>query len=448
MGAQQSILPIPKVKPQNISQESHKRIQYSLFDLRKAPSSSAITPKDTDNNLSSAWPPQKPSEAEREKYDIKITSTLPKDSSGYQSLRARTKTQKDAVKNLQQRVKHLIRNDQIALAHKTLKVSGAKSGLDLVEQDILQSRIAAAALYRGDVKTAYILAHNAAARSGLHVPMAGWIAGLSSWLNKNYEHAAKYFEITARSPYVSDWQAAAGSYWAARAYRELGNTREAKGWLEHAAKYQNTFYGLIALRTLDQPFVLTPKIKKSHPRPAWGTRTQFGIDPALVHAIALQESRFNTHAQSQSGARGLMQIMPATARHVAEKINVDLGDDLEHLFMPETNLKIGQAYLAELLEANPVRGDILSLLMAYNGGPGNLANWKSNWPTVHDPLLFIELIPLTETRKYVEKVLANYWIYRMRDNKPTPTLDSLAFSSKVEYADHSEHILLRVADNR
>ena len=66
------------------------------------------------------------------------------------------------------------------------------------------------------------------------------------------------------------------------------------------------------------------------------------------------------------------------------------------------------------------------MLTAYNGGPGNLLKWKKNARFYDDPLLFIEVIPSAETRIYIERVMANYWIYNMRFGNKNQTLEQLA----------------------
>lgn len=163
-----------------------------------------------------------------------------------------------------------------------------------------------------------------------------------------------------------------------------------------------------------------------YPTGSWELDEGFKIDPALVHAIMRQESRFDPRAKSASGAEGLMQLMPATAKSVSDK-------DEKKLNNPETNLKLGQRYIEGLLESDVVQDNLLYLLIAYNGGPGNLAKWKKLWPDAKDPLLFIELIPSSETRAYVERVLSNYWIYRLREDQDTPTLDALAAGRLATY---------------
>ena len=78
-------------------------------------------------------------------------------------------------------------------------------------------------------------------------------------------------------------------------------------------------------------------------------------------------------------------------------------------------------------DVTPEVGNNLFLLAAaYNAGPGTLNKWRRSLDDVNDPLLFIESLPYAETRDYVEKVLANYWIYRMRLGQPSPSLDAVA----------------------
>ncbi len=161
-----------------------------------------------------------------------------------------------------------------------------------------------------------------------------------------------------------------------------------------------------------------------YPVGPWKPEQGYKIDPALINAIARQESRFDPGAQSKSGAVGLMQLLPSTATAIAAEST---------LTDPQKNVEIAQRYLEDLLQSKGVDGDLVMLLVAYNAGPGNLAKWKKQFP-VKDPLLFIEVIPSGETRAYVERVLSNYWIYRLRENLPTPSLDALASGKSAKYA--------------
>jgi soluble lytic murein transglycosylase len=163
-----------------------------------------------------------------------------------------------------------------------------------------------------------------------------------------------------------------------------------------------------------------------YPFGPWQPEGGFTLDPALLHAIMRQESKFDPEAESPSGARGLMQLMPSTAKRMAGEGELFLDD-------PEKNLSLGQSYLERLMREPSVNGDLFSLMIAYNAGPGNLAKWKKRWPDVKDPLLFIELIPSGETRAYVERVLANYWIYRMKEDKDVPSLDAITSGQSAKY---------------
>lgn len=165
-----------------------------------------------------------------------------------------------------------------------------------------------------------------------------------------------------------------------------------------------------------------------YPLNPWEPEEGYRVDPALLHAIMRQESRFDPKAKSPSGAAGLMQIMPATAHYVA---GGRVGSAA--LLNPAKNLEIGQRYLEKLLYNSAVDGDVVDALIAYNAGPGNLRRWKKRIPS-DDPLLFIEGIPAAETRAYVERVLSNYWIYRKRAGQETPTLTALANGQEANYA--------------
>jgi soluble lytic murein transglycosylase-like protein len=182
-----------------------------------------------------------------------------------------------------------------------------------------------------------------------------------------------------------------------------------------------------------------------YPRGDWSPTGGYTIDPALVNAIIRQESMFDNQAESPSGAKGLMQLMPATADFIANNMHVNLGSNRQALFNPAVNLAIGQSYIAHLLQQTGIDGDIISLLVAYNGGEGNLRKWKNQWNDVDDPLLFIELIPHAETRAYVERVLSSYWIYRLRERQDTPLLNALATDKAPHYADRREQILFKIA---
>jgi soluble lytic murein transglycosylase len=150
------------------------------------------------------------------------------------------------------------------------------------------------------------------------------------------------------------------------------------------------------------------------------------VDPALVHAIVRQESKFEMRVTSSSDARGLMQLMPATAAGTMKDTTLDNPGAKAKLFDPAFNLSVGQRYVQKMYSFVEPDGNLFHLVVAYNGGPGNLQKWLKEVEHRGDPLLFIESIPSRETRGYVERVVANYWIYQDRLGESKTTLDQIA----------------------
>ena len=133
-------------------------------------------------------------------------------------------------------------------------------------------------------------------------------------------------------------------------------------------------------------------------------------DKALVMSIIRQESRFDQRGKSPAKAQGLMQILPSTAAFVMK--NKNYRGKLRHdLLIPEKNIFIGEKYINHLLEEPLINNDLIKLLAAYNGGPGNLNKWLKNTNFKNDPLLLIETIPSRETRNYIKEVLKNLYMY-------------------------------------
>ncbi|WP_375451728.1 transglycosylase SLT domain-containing protein [uncultured Devosia sp.] len=153
----------------------------------------------------------------------------------------------------------------------------------------------------------------------------------------------------------------------------------------------------------------------SFPQDGLPADTPLHADRAAVYAITRQESMFQVDAISPVGARGLMQLMPGTAEDTARKIGVDysaarLTSD------PAYNALLGSSYLGTQLAR--YEGSLLLAAAAYNAGPGNASKWLGAYgdpraETV-DPVVWVELIPFQETRKYVQRVLGNYLVYRQR----------------------------------
>ncbi|WP_235913916.1 lytic transglycosylase domain-containing protein [Teichococcus coralli] len=162
------------------------------------------------------------------------------------------------------------------------------------------------------------------------------------------------------------------------------------------------------------------------PLPRLEPLSGFRANPALLYALALQESRFDAKAVSPAGARGLMQIMPATAAYIVGDPSLRGSAGLKRLHDPAFSLELAQRYLHHLTAREVVDGDLIRLLAAYNNGPGNVARWAPNLRHQDDPFLFVESIPVDETRTFVQRVLTYSWIYASRLGLPAPSLDALA----------------------
>jgi soluble lytic murein transglycosylase-like protein len=162
-----------------------------------------------------------------------------------------------------------------------------------------------------------------------------------------------------------------------------------------------------------------------YPIPGYQPQNGFRVDRALFYAVMRQESKFRPDATSGAGARGLMQIMPATASLIAQDRTLASANK-DKLLDPSFNLTLAQNYLETLMASGEPRGNLFMLTTAYNGGPGNLSRWLDQINFKGDPFLFIESIPAPETRGYIERVLTNFWIYRSKLGQPSRSLDASA----------------------
>lgn len=396
--------------------------------------------------------------------------------------------------------------DSPTAALKKLNTPEAKTIFKDVQYDSLRTDIASSYFFNGKPQEAFTLAAASADRSGSELPMAGWTAGLAAWKLGKFDDAAKYFKKAATAQRASPWMASAGAFWAARSYEKMDETGKADDWMEKAAEYPRTFYGIIAARATgedmgnfnwdlpslterhirvlsaipagrraialadaERPDLAEAELRQINPgdnhllqeavialsgqkgMPAlamrvgsafkrkngdlydaalypnapWKPEKGFEVDRALVYAFIRQESNFDPNARNRgSGAQGLMQLMPATARHVAKATGDEMDQD--KLRDPTVNIDLGQKYLNELLQKEVVDGNLFKLAVAYNAGPGKLARWQKAVDAENDPLLFIESIPAAETRIFVERVVANYWIYRMKFRQSASSLDNVA----------------------
>lgn len=148
-----------------------------------------------------------------------------------------------------------------------------------------------------------------------------------------------------------------------------------------------------------------------------------GVEPALVLAVMRQESQIDPRAISPAGARGLMQLMPATARLVATRLGALGGhSDARLLSDADYNIRLGSAYLAQRI--GELGGSYLLAICAYNAGVGRARAWAAAYGDPRDPSIdvidWMERIPFEETRNYAQRVFENLMVYRWRLSPDAP----------------------------
>ncbi|GAN68482.1 lytic murein transglycosylase [Acetobacter orleanensis NRIC 0473] len=430
--------------------------------------------------------------------------------------------------------------------HSALHLITATPGMTPAYAAQLQAETAQAMLNAGETDVALDISRTAVLVSKNKNALAGYIAGLALWQQGDYAQAASFFEKASHAATALPEMRAACAFWAARTHEKQGQASARHTWLQHAAAYPTTFYGLLAARvlhpaagphdrdhlrkaafspleatsstpstqvlteidieavggtevgrrvfallqvgeqeraenairrawpdlhdvTLARSFQLVADAAGLHdlsaemvdslkahaaaqghehenlPLPLLKPRHGFTMDPALVYALTRLESNFDPQAVSGAGAHGLMQIRPLTADFVTSPPNA-LNHRFENaasaLHDPSLNLEIGQRYVQYLADLTrhtahtPLRGgDMIRLLASYNAGPTALARWEKAASSSDDPLLFMELIPNTETRDYVHRALSYLWIYAARLKLPTPSLTALTQNEWPDFAD-------------
>lgn len=140
------------------------------------------------------------------------------------------------------------------------------------------------------------------------------------------------------------------------------------------------------------------------------------LDKAWVYGLMRQESRFVTNAKSNVGAAGLMQVMPATGKWVANKLGMKFAPS--DLHNPDTNVMLGTTYMRLVLESLDNHPVLASA--AYNAGPGRARKWRDVKPL--EGAIYAETIPFSETRDYVKKVMSNAVFYQTVMTGNTPSL--------------------------
>ena len=129
-----------------------------------------------------------------------------------------------------------------------------------------------------------------------------------------------------------------------------------------------------------------------------------GLDPYLILSLIRQESAFDPDARSIAGARGLMQLMPATARQLRRRVKI------HQLRQPDMNLRLGIKYLKYLVDKYD--GNLIYALAGYNAGERRVGQWMEEIFNSDNPLVIIEMIPYRETRNYIKLIYRNFFFYR------------------------------------
>ena len=139
------------------------------------------------------------------------------------------------------------------------------------------------------------------------------------------------------------------------------------------------------------------------------------VDNSLVYSIIRQESAFNPTVVSSAKAMGLMQVTAATGRYIARKFKV--GHDAGRLKSDAAyNVQMGAAVLGNLIQ--DYRGSYILAFVGYNAGPGRVREWIARYGDPRDPKVdpvdWVEMIPFSETRNYVQRIIENVQVYRAR----------------------------------
>lgn len=146
---------------------------------------------------------------------------------------------------------------------------------------------------------------------------------------------------------------------------------------------------------------------------------------AIVYSIARQESEFNYNIKSRAGARGLLQVMPGTLKHIARKYRIK-SQTSWLTQKPAFNAKVGSAYIGD--RHDEFGGSYIMTFAGFNAGPGRVRQWVKKYGDPRsrhiDPIDWVERIPFTETRNYVQKVMANLQVYRARLSNGKSTIKS------------------------
>jgi soluble lytic murein transglycosylase len=206
---------------------------------------------------------------------------------------------------------------------------------------------------------------------------------------------------------VAGRQPVEGGTWAppemARVYQDLGRYDRGIEIMKHSTPN----YFAIDITDLPRPYW-----EALFPKAYWSDLRKYselnGLDPYLVASLIRQESEFNAQAISRANAVGLMQLLPKTGKSVAKQVRLK-GYSAPQLYMPAVNLELGTRYFKDMVDK--YNGQFEYALAAYNAGSDRVGDWLGQGH-YRDPQEFVESIPFTETREYVQAILRNAHVYR------------------------------------
>ena len=169
---------------------------------------------------------------------------------------------------------------------------------------------------------------------------------------------------------------------------------------------------------VDIPDLPRPYWEALFPKAYWADLSKYsmlnGLDPYLVASLIRQESEFNAQALSHANAVGLMQLLPKTGKTVAKQVKLK-GYSAPQLYTPAVNLQLGTRYFKDMVDK--YNGQFEYALAAYNAGSDRVGDWLGQGH-YRDPQEFVESIPFTETREYVQAILRNANVYRQLYGTP------------------------------
>ena len=203
-------------------------------------------------------------------------------------------------------------------------------------------------------------------------------------------------------PEANPEQKLRGLYLLARAYTQIGDYLK-------GIQLTAVIESLLSASSASFPY---PLDQLKYPLAYWDTIIKYAeqrkLDPYFVAGIIRQESAYNPLAISYANARGLMQVIPPTAQRVARRLDLK-NFTTAQLYEPDTNIAIGTAYIAEMLEK--FDGNLFRAIAAYNAGPNATKKWWPEGGAVDDEEI-VENITYQATRNYVKRVLRNQYNYR------------------------------------